>query len=84
MATAKKKKNWQRPYKLTHSKNGHFIRDYTWMKNTGPKNTIWKSEERTSSVDQTWQSSLEPISVTDYTEYSRIKYKNQQFADSKK
>lgn len=54
------------------------------MKNSGPKNTIWKSEERTSSVDQTWQSSLEPISVTDYTEYSRIKYKNQQFADSKK
>ena len=54
------------------------------MKNSGPKNTIWKSEERTSSVDQTWQSSLEPISVTDYTEYSRIKYKNQQFSDSKK
>ena len=54
------------------------------MKNTGPKNTISKSEERTSGVDQTWWSSLKPVSVTDYTEDSRTQYKNQLFADSKK
>ena len=54
------------------------------MKNTGPKNAISKSAERTSGVDQTWQTSLEPVSVTEYIEGSGIKYKNQQFADSKK